>query len=189
MNDTMKLGAFYKVYTFKGVPMLLRPIEESNNYITFYSIETESIFSMPKPVKNKIEFHKEAIKEELKQFRKCINKIYRDKFHRNFSGKFYLDTVQTVPSTISIETSNQYLNLSSNPKELRKKITEDILISIESKNRLDSRYSEVKTQFKNSAIKSERYNLNQLLKIIKTDRKEMRDKIKRLRQQKKRNII
>jgi len=175
----LKLGAFYNMYSFKGNFILVRPIEETMKNVTFYSINSDSIFTAIKPVKNKIEFHKDAIKEELKQFRKCINNIYKDKHGIIFTGTFHLDSTQQETTKLSTE----YLNLSSNPKALKKKIKEDIQLAIESKNILDKQYREAVSQYRVSTIKSERYNINQRLKIIRDDRKKSRDRVKILRQQ------
>lgn len=166
--EDLKLGAFYKLYSLKDREILVRPIEENEKYINFYVLETESILSFNKPFKNKIIFYKDAENVELQQFKKVIKLIYKEKYGRIYEGVFVKDSDKLITKVPEYDFNSANIMDKKDKKKLLKK---ELLLAIENKKDLVKKYKEIKKQFQQSNIKSERTNLHEALKAIGRDRK------------------
>lgn len=177
----IKLGAFYHLRTRDNVSVLVRPFEldNSKSRAFFYMVQLESISSSAEELAKYI-FVKDSSREELMQFRKTVAELYKERYGRNFFGKFYLDDEQTTKNR---EAASSFVNLSGGNKEAKKNMKQDIAISKESKKSLDNRRRDVLTTLKTATIESEKENLRKQLRDIRLEKKTVKDRIRNLESQ------
>lgn len=176
-----KLGAFYTVKTKTNVIFLVRPFmfgsDKKSAY--YYLVVHESISSGTLPFEQ-FSFVKEASKEELVQFRRIVNDLYRDRYGVSFIGKFYLDDSSVTKSNAELKSSiDQY----GGNKQAKKKLKEQLHILKQSKIEADQRRKTVLDSIATSTIESERDNLKIQLKEIKEHKKKMKAQIKSIQEQ------
>lgn len=176
-----KLGAFYHLKTKDNVAVLVRPFEfdRSKTRAFFYMVKLESISSSAE-VLVKFIFVKDTSREELIQFRKLISELHKERYGRNFYGKFYLDDEQTTKNRAA---ASSFVNLSGGNEEAKKNMKQEIAISKESKKNLDNRRRDILTTLKTATIESEKENLMRQLRDIRSEKKSVKDRIRNLESQ------